>query len=86
MHGSVIFVKGETVVDMSGYLPVDEVARMEYRYARKVSETRGHHPVVISDAYDIGVGIVGMYDGVAICAVAEIGCPLRACGCAAGHA
>ncbi len=40
MHGSVIFVKGEAVVDMSGYLPVDEVARMEYGYAREVPSPR----------------------------------------------
>ena len=55
--------------------PVDQIVGMQYLQARQAVEAGAGHVEVIAYAAGIGVGIVGIEDGVLISAVAPVGYP-----------
>ena len=52
--------------DMAKDRPVDQVAGMEDRDARREMEARGYHIIILPDADDIRVGIIRIENGVAV--------------------
>ena len=61
--------------DMAEQPPVHQIARMQQRQPRCIGEGGGDEIIVLADADDVGIGIVGEQDRVAVGAVALIGAP-----------
>ena len=71
VHLVVLRVHVEPREDLADDLPVDEVARVQHLHADEV-EVRGDEVEVVADADHVGVGVVGLQDGVAVAAVALV--------------
>ena len=61
--------------NVADYRPVYEVSGMQHGQARNLVKARRHQVKIRPDANNVGVGIIGVQDGVLIRPVALIGYP-----------
>lgn len=73
--GPPVSVEGYAGIDVVDNGPVYQIPGVEDGDARCTGNAGCHHIIVLAHAYHVGVRIVGMYDGIAVCAVAIVGHP-----------
>ena len=62
-------------VDVPDEFPVHQVVGVENGQAGRAFETGSHHVEVFAHADDVGVGVVGVQDGILVGAIAVVGYP-----------